>query len=76
MLERQQAAVRRRRGLGVREMTRRLCVTASTSSRALRRNVRPHDHEVYVLGHADRHVEQTRRTPGSKCSATTPSPRP
>ena len=42
-LERQRIATLRGRGLGVREIARRLGRSPSTVSRELRRNVRPHD---------------------------------
>jgi IS30 family transposase len=46
-LERQRIATLRGRGLGVREIARRLGRSPSTVSRELRRNVRPHDAGVY-----------------------------
>ena len=53
-LERQRIATLRGRGLGVREIARRLGRSPSTVSRELRRNVRPHDAGVYDgdLAHA------------------------
>jgi IS30 family transposase len=61
-LERQRIATLRGRGLGVREIARRLGRSPSTVSRELRRNVRPHDVGVYDgdLAHA-RARERARR---------------
>jgi IS30 family transposase len=52
--ERQRIATLRGRGLGVREIARRLGRSPSTVSRELRRNLRPHDRGVYDgdLAHA------------------------
>jgi transposase len=60
--ERQRIATLRGRGLGVREIARRLGRSPSTVSRELRRNVRPHDAGVYDgdLAHA-RARERARR---------------
>src|SRR4051794_23483945 len=54
LLERQRIATLRGRGLGVREIARRLGRAPSTVSRELRRNLRPHDHNRYDgdLAHA------------------------
>jgi IS30 family transposase len=46
LLERQRIATLRGRGLGVREIARRLGRSASTVSRALSRDLRPHDRGV------------------------------
>src|SRR5919202_2757018 len=53
-LERQRIATLRGQGLSVREIARRLDRAASTISRELRRNLRPHDRDVYDgdLAHA------------------------
>jgi len=53
-LERQRIAALRVQRLGVREIARRLDRSASTISRELRRNLRPHDREIYDgdLAHA------------------------
>jgi transposase-like protein len=53
-LERQRIATLRDRGVGVREIARRLGRSPSTVSRELRRNLRPHDGGVYDgdLAHA------------------------
>ena len=61
-LERQRIATLRGRGLGVREIARRLGRSPSTVRRELRRNVRPHDPGVYDgdLAHA-RARERARR---------------
>jgi transposase, IS30 family len=61
-LERQRIATLRGRGLGVREIARRLGRSPSTVSRELRRNLRPHDAGVYDgdLAHA-RARERARR---------------
>jgi transposase, IS30 family len=61
-LERQRIATLRGRGLGVREIARRLGRSPSTVSRELRRNVRSHDGGVYDgdLAHA-RARERARR---------------
>jgi IS30 family transposase len=61
-LERQRIATLRGRGLGVREIARRLGRAPSTVSRELRRNLRPHDGGVYDgdLAHA-RARERARR---------------
>lgn len=61
-LERQRIATLRARGLGVREIARRLGRSPSTVSRELHRNVRPHDGGVYDadLAHA-RAQERARR---------------
>src|SRR5918911_777896 len=47
LLERQRIATLRGRGYGVREIARRLGRAPSTVSRELRRNLCPHDHDVY-----------------------------
>jgi transposase, IS30 family len=54
LLERQRIATLRGRGHGVREIARRLGRSPSTVSRELRRNLRPHDNDVYDgdLAHA------------------------
>jgi IS30 family transposase len=54
LLERQRIATLRERGHGVREIARRLGRSASTISRELRRNLRPHGRGVYNgdLAHA------------------------
>jgi hypothetical protein len=53
MLERQQIAVFRERGLGVRKIGRRLNRAPSTVSRELRRNRAPHDRQYdAALAHA------------------------
>jgi IS30 family transposase len=54
LLERQRIATLRGQGLGVREIARRLDRSASTVSRELRRNLRPHDKNRYDadLAHA------------------------
>src|SRR3954451_6779871 len=54
LLERQRIATLRERGLGVREIARRLGRAPSTISRELRRHGRPHDRGVYDgdLAHA------------------------
>src|SRR3954449_8309453 len=54
LLERQRIATLRGRGLGVREIARRLGRAPSTVSRELRRNLRPHDRGIYDgdLAHA------------------------
>src|SRR4051812_45634934 len=54
LLERQRIAMLRARGLGVREIARRLGRSPSTVSRELRRNLRPHDRGLYDgdLAHA------------------------
>ena len=53
-LERQRIATLRERGLGVREIARRIGRSPSTVSRELRRNLKPHDKNVYDgdLAHA------------------------
>ena len=62
LLKRQRIATLRDRGLGVREIARRLCRSASTISRELRRHLRPHDRGIYDgdLAHA-RARERLRR---------------
>ena len=54
LLERQRIATLRERGHGVREIARRLGRSPSTVSRELRRNLKPHDKNVYDadLAHA------------------------
>ena len=54
LLERQRIATLRERGLGVREIARRLSRSPSTISRELRRHLRPHDRGIYdgALAHA------------------------
>jgi transposase, IS30 family len=54
LLERQRIATLRERGLGVREIARRLGRAASTVSRELRRHLKPHDKGMYDadLAHA------------------------
>lgn len=54
LLERQRIATLRERGLGVREIARRLARAPSTVSRELRRHLKPHDKGVYDgdLAHA------------------------
>jgi transposase-like protein len=61
--ERQRIATLRDRGLGVREIARRLGRSPSTISRELRRHLRPHDRGIYDgdLAHA-RAREGLRRT--------------
>ncbi|WP_448624090.1 helix-turn-helix domain-containing protein [Geodermatophilus sp. URMC 64] len=61
-LERQRIATLRERGLGVREIARRLSRSPSTISRELRRHLRPHDRGIYDgdLAHA-RARERSRR---------------
>jgi IS30 family transposase len=63
LLERQRIATLRDRGLGVREIARRLGRSPSTVSRELRRHLRPHDRGVYDgdLAHA-RARERLRRS--------------
>ena len=53
LLERERIAALRRMGLGVRAIARELGRSASTVSRELKRNARPHDYGVYdaVLAH-------------------------
>ena len=67
LLERQRISTLRGRGLSVREVARRLGRSASTVSRELRRNIRPHDGHVYDgdLAHA-RARERARRTRPSR----------
>jgi IS30 family transposase len=62
-LERRRIATLKDRGLGVREIARRLGRSPSTVSRELRRNVRPHDGGIYDgdLAHA-RARERARRS--------------
>src|SRR4051812_30963346 len=62
LLERQRIATLRERGLGVREIARRLGRSPSTISRELRRHLRPHDRGIYDgdLAHA-RARERLRR---------------
>jgi IS30 family transposase len=62
LLERQRIATLRERGLGVREISRRLGRSPSTISRELRRHLRPHDRGIYDgdLAHA-RARERSRR---------------
>jgi transposase, IS30 family len=62
LLERQRIATLRERGLGVREIARRLGRSPSTISRELRRHLRPHDRGIYDgdLAHA-RARERSRR---------------
>jgi transposase, IS30 family len=69
-LERQRIATLRGRGLGVREIARRLGRAPSTVSRELRRNVRPHDAGVYDgdLAHA-RSRERARRNRAGRLAA-------
>jgi IS30 family transposase len=54
LLERQRIATLRERGLGVREIARRIGRAPSTVSRELHRNMKPHDKNVYDadLAHA------------------------
>lgn len=54
LLERQRIATLHERGLGVREIGRRIGRSASTVSRELRRHLKPHDRGVYDadLAHA------------------------
>jgi transposase, IS30 family len=54
LLERQRIATLRERGLGVREIARRISRSPSTVSRELRRHLKPHDRGVYDadLAHA------------------------
>src|SRR5689334_4619616 len=66
LLERQRIATLHDRGLGVREIARRLDRSPSTISRELRRNVRPHDRDYDAdLAHA-RSRERTRRRRNSR----------
>ena len=53
-LERKRIATLRRMGLGMRATSRELGRSPSTASRELKRNVRPHHHDIYdaVLAHA------------------------
>lgn len=53
-LERERIAVLRGQGMSVRQIARRLARAPSTISREVRRNMRPHDGDVYdaVLAHA------------------------
>jgi IS30 family transposase len=69
LLERQRIATLRERGLGVREIARRLDRAPSTISRELRRNLRPHDQNRYDadLAHA-RARERTRRVRRTRLS--------
>jgi IS30 family transposase len=69
LLERQRIATLRERGLGVREIARRLGRAPSTISRELRRNLRPHDQNRYDadLAHA-RARERTRRVRRTRLS--------
>jgi IS30 family transposase len=62
LLERQRIATLRERGLGVRDIARRLGRSPSTISRELRRHLRPHDRGIYDgdLAHA-RARERLRR---------------
>lgn len=62
LLERHRIATLRDRGIGVREIARRLAPSASTISRELRRHLRPHDRGIYDgdLAHA-RARERLRR---------------
>jgi DNA-binding transcriptional ArsR family regulator len=68
-LERQRIATLRDRGVGVREIARRLGRSPSTVSRELRRNLRPHDGGVYDgdLAHA-RARERARRNRAGRLS--------
>src|SRR3954454_4116081 len=65
LLERQRIATLRERGLGVREIARRLGRSPSTISRELRRHLRPHDRGIYDgdLAHppAREHARRPRR---------------
>jgi hypothetical protein len=67
LLERQRIATPPDRGLGVREIARRLGRFPSTVSRKLRRHLRPHDRGIYDgdLAHA-RPRERSRR-PDARC---------
>ena len=70
LLERQRIATLRGQGLSVREIARRLGRSASTVSRELHRNMRPHDGGVYDgdLAHA-RAREVARRTRPSRMAS-------
>jgi IS30 family transposase len=69
-LERERIAVLRGQGLSVREIARRLERAPSTISREVRRNMRPHDGDVYdaVLAHA-RARAAARRVRGGRIAA-------
>lgn len=60
LLERQRIATLRGRGLGVREIARRIARAPFTVSRELRRNLRPHDRDRYD-GDLARARERARR---------------
>jgi DNA-binding transcriptional ArsR family regulator len=63
LLERQRIATLHGQGLGVREIARRVDRSPSTVSRELRRNVRPHDRNVYDADLAQaRARDRARRT--------------
>jgi transposase len=66
LLERQRIATLRDRGLGVREIARRLGRAPSTVSRELRRNMRPHDQGIYDadLAHARARASARRERAG------------
>lgn len=63
LLERQRIATLRGRGLGVREIARRLARSPSTVSRELRRNLRPHDQHGYDGDLAHARARQRARRP-------------
>jgi transposase-like protein len=62
-LERQRIATLRERGLGVREIARRLDRAPSTISREVRRNLRPHDRDRYDADLAHARAAQRARRP-------------
>lgn len=66
LLERQRIATLRSRGLGIREVARRIGRSPSTVSREVRRNLRPHDGGVYDgdLAHARARENVRRARPG------------
>ncbi|MFG2004764.1 transposase [Spirillospora sp. NPDC048911] len=61
LLERKRIATLRERGLGVREIARRLGRAPSTVSRELKRNMRPHDYGVYDADLAHARARETGR---------------
>lgn len=62
-LERQRIATLRERGLGVREIARRLDRAPSTISREVRRNLRPYDRDRYDADLAHARAAQRARRP-------------